>query len=495
MTVESDKMLSKLKDPGTERVLIATIIKYGKNAYIDADGIVGSNDFAVPINRSIYTCLGQLSDDVNCETYDLETIKMKAKTLGNIDLTNKKNLEYIELLSSCSANIENIPMFALQVKKFSTMRDIYDRYVNGIKFLENATGNEPLSEIIAKAEGDILDYVSGTTNGFSLNKIGEGLEAHIQHMIESESVDQVGIPTGFPLWDKAIGGGLRRGSLNMKGGRPKSSKSFDALNNARNIAKRGIPVLYLDSELVRTDQQSRLICMDSCCPLDLFENGKFKEDRNLRQSVLESAKYISTLPLHYESISGKSPTEILGLARRWLVKTVGFKENGHANDCVVILDYIKISDQSQISGYNPEHIAIGFLMTQIYNFAIKYNIPLLGYMQLNRDGIDNNDSSIVASSDRILWLCSSLSFIKNKDETDIAMGDPFVNGNKKIIVCETRHGAGFENQFDYINMIASLRPGVGSSEACGRITEGYMHSSVSTSNTITPPSKNKYDND
>lgn len=475
------KEYSKLRDTGSERALLGTIIKYGKDALIDADGLVTPTDFSLPINKAVFASLKALSEETSCSTFDIESIKLKMKSLGFNDyLSNAKDIEYLELLESVNFDQENIPLFGIQIKKYSVVRDLYDRYSDAISYLQNISGNETLSDIIREAEGKIIDYVSGVDNSNSLEPLAEDIEEYIRQCIEAEIVDQVGIPTGFPLYDEAIGGGLRRGTVTVKGARPKTGKSFDALNSGINVALLGIPVLYLDTELTASYQKNRLISIHSGCPLYTFETGKFKKDKELVEKVIESGQVIKNMPFFYENISGMSHTEALALARRWLVKHVGFREDGKANDCLIIYDYMKLTSGASLTKVTPEYIVLGLMLTEMHNFSVKYDLPILGYVQLNRDGIDGQDTDVVAGSDRILWLCSSLSLLKNKDENDLSLGCGWEHGNKKLVVVETRHGSGLETFGDYINLKASLRPNVNKEEATGHITEGLLRSQVCT---------------
>src|SRR5438045_119213 len=87
-----------LRDSGSERTLLATVVKYGKDAYIDSSGIVSPTDFGLPINRAIYSAVEKLAEE-NCETFDIETVKMKMNTLGFGEYTKgSKDQEYLELL-------------------------------------------------------------------------------------------------------------------------------------------------------------------------------------------------------------------------------------------------------------------------------------------------------------------------------------------------------------------------------------------------------------
>ncbi len=471
------KNKNPFKSPAAERILLGTIIRNGKNSLIDSQGLsISSTDFTSPINRAVYLSLEKLSEDPRCERFDIESVKMQAQVLGYSDiLASPDSQKYIELLKEASTDKENLPMFGWTIKKYSVIRDLYERYQDAISYISNISGQEDLSEIIRNAEGKIIDFVTGIDNGDGLSSMGEDIVAYIQKMLESEPIDQVGIPTGYTLYDEAIGGGPRRGTVSVIGARPKVGKSFVALNMSRNIAKAGIPVLYLDTELTKSYQKNRLLSIESGCPLRTLENYSFNKSEKLSKDVVEAGIRIEKFPFYYQNISGMSHTEALAIARRWIVKNVGFNSQGKANDCVIVYDYMKLTSGEGLTKFTPEYITLGLMLTEMHNFAVKYEIPIIGFVQLNRDGIDNDDGSIIAGSDRILWLCSSMAVLRNKTEDDAQLcGWQF--GNKKLSVMETRQGSGLENEGDYINLHASLRPGVSKFNATGIIREGFTYS-------------------
>lgn len=460
---------------------MGTIIRHGKDAFIDVNGLITATDFSLPQNRAIFSSLEKLSEDPNCEAFDIESIKLKAKNLGfEFFTSNPKDQEYLELMDSVHADKDNLPMFALQIKKYSVVRDLYKRYEDAQQYLRGINGTEDLAEIIRKAEGQIVDFITNADGGQSLECICNDITEYVEELIGQEPIDQIGLPTGYPVWDEAIGGGPRRGTVTVIGARPKTGKSFHALNITRNLVKRKVPVLYLDTELTKNYQRDRLIAMDSGCPLMLLETKKFNRDAKWVHNVRESAKELDQLPLTYQNISGMSHTEALALARRWLVREVGFNAEGKANDCAIVYDYMKLTTASSLTKVTPEYIVLGLMLTEMHNFAVKYDVPIIGYVQLNRDGIDNNDGSIIAGSDRILWLCSSMSVLRNKDTTDADIQCGFEYGNKKLSIIETRQGPGLEYDHDYINLFASLRPRVNQFEASGLMTEGFKFSDITS---------------
>lgn len=472
--------LNNFKDAAAERTLIATILRHGKDSLLDAQTYVTSNDFSLPVNRTIFTCLSALADDPVCENFDTDLIQLKAKAMGLSDsLTGKKEQEYLDLLTESSSSTDNIPVFGMQIKKYSVIRDLYKRYQDAQKYLTSVTGDESLSEIIRNAESTILNYIDGSEKDSSLEDLCNNVIDEIQYKLENDPVDQIGIPTGFPKYDSLIGGGLRNSAIDVIASRSKVGKGWMAMNIARNIAKLGIPTLYIDTEMTKEIQLNRLISIDSGCPIEQYETGKFKFDNKLKQMVLESGQNLTKIPIKYESVAGMSHTESLTLARRWLAKTVGFNDQGKANPCVLVYDYIKLASQAALANNITETMLLGFLMCDLSAFAVKYNIPVIAFAQTNRDGIDSdNDASIIACSDRILWLCSSLSSLRNKTEEEQDLNCGFEYGNKKLKVLETRHGAGHKFNGDWINIFASIRPNVDIQDGTGKFTEGHLYSEI-----------------
>ena len=135
--------------------------------------------------------------------------------------------------------------------------------------------------------------------------------------------------------------------------------------------------------------------------------------------------------------------EQLSIIRRWLAREVGINDQGKANNCVIIYDYLKIMDSAEIKGDMKEYQVLGFLMSSLHNFAIKYEIPVLAFVQLNRDGITKESTDTASGSDRIIWLCSNFTIYKRKSDEEIAKDGP-ENGNRKLVPVIARHGEGLE---------------------------------------------------
>jgi hypothetical protein len=135
--------------------------------------------------------------------------------------------------------------------------------------------------------------------------------------------------------------------------------------------------------------------------------------------------------------------------RRWLVQEVGLNDDGTAKDCVIFYDYLKLMDTAGMDKDLKEYQLLGFMMTALHNFAVKYQVPIMAFIQLNRDGITKESTDSASGSDRIIWLCSNFSIFKRKSDEEIAE-DAGQSGNRKLVPVVSRHGGGLDDN-DYIN--------------------------------------------
>jgi replicative DNA helicase len=227
-------------------------------------------------------------------------------------------------------------------------------------------------------------------------------------------------------------------------------KTTAAINIATNIARQKIPVLFLDTEMKGEDHKNKglsIFSFDSKyqIPINKIETGHF--DPKKAKDVI---KEYSELPYYFNSIGGMPFEEQLSVMRRWIAKEVGINDNGKAKDCVIIYDYLKLMDDADIKGDMKEFQVLGFRMTALHNFSLKYDIPILCFIQLNRDGITKESTDTASGSDRIIWLCSNFSILKVKSDEEIAK-DGSEYGNRKLVPVIARHGEGLELG-DYINV-------------------------------------------
>ena len=346
--------------------------------------------------------------------------------------------------------MENVRKFAIKIKKLEIARTMYDQLeLTKEKYLE-LKGDESIATILGLAEESIMDASSLiAANDEAPSSIFSNIDEYLQELAEAE-VDQIGISTGFPRYDFAIGGGLRRGTVNVIGARPKTGKTLLADNMGVHIAKQGIPVLNLDTEMRREDHQNRITAMISDVPINDIETGQFAKDPAKKKRVDDAISEVKDVPYYFKSIGGASFEEQLSHMRRWISRVVGLNDKGKAKDCVIIYDYLKLMDSAEIRGDMKEFQVLGFMITALHNLSLKYEVPILTFIQLNRDGITKESTDTASGSDRIIWLCSNFTIYKRKSDEEIAK-DGEESGNRKLVPIIARHGEGLEPS-DYINI-------------------------------------------
>lgn len=441
--------LKELADSGIERSVLQGIAQYGPEMLIDLEEFISSQDFYWRLNKEIFAVFHYLTHDKSAKNFDIASMLAGAKALSIERLGQDKNFEYLESLFECAPTQENTKTLALSIWKLSLLRQGIKRLDETKQALFEMNGEEPINKIMSAVEDPILNFSSSlcAEDMHESMDIGAGIDEYLEERM-NDPKDIIGLSTGFPRWDKCVGGGLRRGSVNVIAARPKQGKSFIALNIARNIAEKGIPVLYLDTELTRVeDQLPRIISLMTGVDIEDIESGKFGGVPELKEAVFDLKEKIKTIPITHAWVGGYSPDAIIAEARRWLIKKVGFNEEGQANECVIIYDYLKIMNHDDIKSNLGEYQILGFVMTKIYDFAKRWGIPILALAQLNQD-------EVLASSDRIRWLCTSLTYLKPKT-TEELNADPASNGTKKLMIDVTRKGPGLPVG-EYINLKANL---------------------------------------
>jgi replicative DNA helicase len=463
-----------LCDPSAERAVLSCIIQYGDKAYFEINDIITQDAFTVDSNQLIYSCIKHVFSKEASSSLDIASIYSAAQDLGFANILNKKEeAQHLKAIKDFPANIDNVKQFAIKIKKLEIARSLHKELEKAQEKLLDVTGSEPISSILSIAEDSLFEFGSNLSNDNEPYKIGDGIDDYLQYLIDNP-IDQVGISSGFPVYDQAIGGGFRKGTVNIIAARPKAGKSMWADNVGFHVAnKLKIPVLNMDTEMNNKDHIHRIMAMMTEIEINNIETGKFVDSPVQHEKIKGASEELKNTKLYYKSIAGKPFDEQLSIMRRWICKDVGLNPDGTAKDCLIIYDYLKLMDSTGISQDLKEYQLLGFMMTALHNFAVKYQIPILGFIQLNRDGITKESTDTASGSDRIIWLCSNFSIFKRKSDEEIAE-DGGNSGNRKLIPLISRHGGCLDDN-DYINF--NLKGW------CAKISEGKTKLEMSHNNT------------
>jgi replicative DNA helicase len=317
------------------------------------------------------------------------------------------------------------------------------------KDIGDINGDETIDEIVSLIESPITEFLRDDELGQKPEKLGDDIDEYLEFLIENKC-DQIGLSSGFPRFDAVVGGGLRRKCVDLVSARPGVGKSVFGDNVALYNARKGIPVLMLDTEMSKEDHLNRIISNISGVPITEVATGKFAEDDEKVIRVQQAVDEIREIPYTYVSVAGAPFEAIMNTIKRWIIQDVGQDENNNTNDCLVVYDYLKLMSSSSINNNLQEYQALGFQITNLHNLAVKLDFPCLSFVQLNRDGITKESTDAVSGSDRLIWLCTSFSIFKLKSAEELAEDGPN-SGNRKLVTLKARHGAGLLDG-NYINM-------------------------------------------
>ena len=453
-----------LSDVSAERAVLAGIYKYGADAYYDIIDFTSEDTFTIDSNVVLFKCLKTLIQKDDSTKIDIASILSISQELSLDHIVSRKDeMQYINNVIIFPVELSNVRKFAAKIRKLQIARMLQGQLQSAQDSILQIKGDESITQILSIAEDTIFNFTSLINDDDESPQIlGDNLADYLKHLVDNP-IEQVGISTGFPQYDKAIGGGFRRGTVNIIGARPKIGKTCLADSISIHITKEvKIPILNLDTEMRKEDHIHRCLAAMSEVAINDIETGQFGQKPDIKQKVGCAYNILKDLKLYYKSIGGVELEEQMAIMRRWIIKEVGLEDNGMAKPCVIIYDYIKLMTADGLKKNLQEYQLLGFLITSLHNFALRYGVPILAFTQLNRDGITKESTDVSSGSDRIMWLCSNFTIFKPKSDEEIAE-DGIDAGNRKLVPIAARHGEGLADK-DYINCHMQ--------KYCAKITEG-----------------------
>ena len=452
----SDKNVPLVNNVASEKAVLSGMIRYGYDAFLDVSGLVEEQTFTIDENKIVYKCLSKIFE--TSQNVDLTSILSAAQQLDLSELIEKKDaLNHIKHLMHYDVHVDNIRPHAQKIRKLQLTRDIQNELRSIYSALSEVDGDETVTEIVSipetQIQNTVLKYIREDNSSTKL--IGQDLDDYLT-LLKANEETEPGISSGYPIYDRAIGGGFRRGAVDLIGARAKCGKSTLADNVAVSIADRKIPVLILDTEMSQEDHWNRLLANLSGISINNISSSKFNKEKQLVDNVEEAAEKIKDIPYHYISVAGRAFDEILGITRRWLFKHVGYNDEGRMNECLIIYDYLKLMTSESISNNIAEFQALGFQITQLHNFCVEYDVPCLAFVQLNRDGITRESEDVISGSDRLIWLCTSFSIFKARTQEEVSEESIGNRVNRRLIPVVARHGPGLDGDSIFMRMTGEL---------------------------------------
>lgn len=453
----------------SEKVFLAGVVRYPQRFFEFVEWL-DEDDFQHAATKMTFEAVRSLVIDKEAEKLTKAKLVSEAKALGHHNyLSTTKNGEWIDELFNEEVSENELQSYFYEVKRQSLKTKYLESFVDLRDYL--ASTSDPLSIMISKVENEVVSKVNVIDKGqHAIEDLREGFQEFINSIADDPG--HIGLDLGYPIWQERIGH-IRNGSVTFIVGTTGSGKSQFGMKAAIIAARKGLPVLYLDSELNKEDQWIRIAAMIAKIPSEYVETGFWRmsdkellengvTDPHTRDEIMAYGRRlkdqrlwdaVEIMPMFYQSISGLSVPDVLPHIRRWLLTHVKPDRETRMPQCLIVYDYMKLSMTNEISrGVLAEWQQHGLHVAALHDFMNKYNVPCIAFGQTNNE-VDEG-IKCVAGGKRISENVDSVSYFKSKTDQERANDG---NGTHMAKIFKARYGKGLWG--GYINFDADLSCG------------------------------------
>lgn len=331
------------------------------------DDLITSEHFSIPFHQKLFERITEIRKTTNSDL-----IQVFLSQYFNDD--ERQAIVYMIHGASSFSNIRDYAFNLIELyQKRETLKAIED-FQNAIieKNHKYDFATSELLDRISKIEGANQDNAKIST------------PADTEKEIESETNEDLYLPTGFKKLDGVLNGGLRKGNLTVLGARPAVGKTSWAQQVILNIAKQNKVCLFASLEVNNSQVYDKFVSMNKEIPawkilkktlnqVEVIDYNKSKEElRGLLSNFI-----------FYTDIQ-QSIKQIESMVKRQIAK--------RKLDLLVV-DYIQIVKREQSKNIS-EATAIKDITTGLKDIAKKYNIAVLGLAQINREGVSGKEPTM-----------------------------------------------------------------------------------------------------
>lgn len=255
-----------------------------------------------------------------------------------------------------------------------------------------------IEELALNTDLDIGDYQARAQELiFEATNETTDLEKHIYTMEEAlmksfeAYVDRkynqadVGLRTGFISLDNLIGG-FKKGHLNVIAASTSMGKTAFAINIAKNVLKRNIPVAIISLEMDAQEIVDRMIIQEAGVNGWKYNQGETSEEEDKR--ISKALDNLHELPLVISDERGLNVAQIRARLRKFKAQ---LGELG-----MVIIDYLQMIQLPEEQFSNTAR-AVGQVVLQLRNLASELEVPIILISQISRSFTSRQDKRPVLS--------------------------------------------------------------------------------------------------
>lgn len=419
-------MVAEIKlpgDEGLERTILGSIILQNDLYYEVAASKIVREDFHWDSHRRIWAAI----DDMASDRIPVDLVTLNHYLSGTGELEAAGGVAYLGGLIDGVPDKSNIGSY-VEILKDHALRRNTVFMANRLLAMAIDKG-DPIKFTLAGAHEDLLRLQGDAQQKRIFQArdfIGEVL-ADIRAKMDFAPGATVGLPFGLEELDESTTG-MREGQLIVVAGTPKSGKTSLAIDIARKIVKRSIPVAFFSREMLKEELMERILAQESD-----VSYTKIRKPANLSTSefrLLErTRKEIDNWPLYIDD-NATHISEIVPRAHL-LIK----KEKVE----LVVVDYVQIVGAPGEKQFER----VAFAANELTALAKTTKVPVLCLSQLTIPGTEKKNPwnviptmAMLRESGQIAQNAHLILFTYHpRDENT---GDP--TGEDLVIIGEQRAG-------------------------------------------------------
>ena len=113
----------EIRNQETERAVLASMFKYGKDAFVDADPFINEKCFTNDANKVLYACLKKVFE--TSETVDTIVLNSAAEQLDIARMYEREiSNEFLQELSTVDIKLENVASQSKKLLKLNKEKQI-----------------------------------------------------------------------------------------------------------------------------------------------------------------------------------------------------------------------------------------------------------------------------------------------------------------------------------------------------------------------------------
>ncbi len=449
-------------------VLANIILDQSGDILLKASSELQPDDFSDERNELIYdTMLALLRKG---SKIDFPILVDELKNLKRLEIVG--GTEYLNEILRSSTKVGSIDPYVTNIKDNSLL----NKFKTKLNELTKQADTQPITDIglfLQKSEREIVDITQARRAG-KVDTMENVTDRLINKLVDQTEVYKkkgrhdprgvTGLNTGYGDLDYYTKG-WHNGEMVIIGARPSVGKTAFALNLSYNVAKQGVPVLFLSLEMSAESIAMRLLSLTSGLSSEeinafdylpnsstnriIIDQLRGQEDTARYMDLKSGVSELASLPLYIDDSSESSVFNIVTKCRQ--------VKNSNPELGLIVIDYLGLIQASK-SASNSLNQAVSEISRELKKMARELDIPVIVLSQLNRASAsdrrgDNHvplmselrdSGSIEQDADMVLLIYRedyAGNYRVSQDEEEGGERDPNAPSRPNISLVKNRNGA------------------------------------------------------